>query len=275
MGLKLDGRGLEIGPSYNPITPKRAGYNVEIVDHLDTISLRKKYSNDPNVDINNMEEVNYVSSGEPLQNLIGAECCFDWIIASHVIEHVPDFVGFLQQCESLLTNGGILSLVVPDQRYCFDRLQPWSTAGAVLDAHMEKRIRPSLGCVFDHFANTCSSDGNITWSEEQVPSAMHLIHPFSQAVDAFHSASGSVQPYLDVHCWRFIPELFRLVIEDLRRLGLLSLLVKPSPAPEGCEFYVQLEKHSLGALDHPDDLDRAELLTSIMRKLAPANDQPS
>ena len=26
--------GLEIGPSYNPVTPKLAGWNVEVLDHL-------------------------------------------------------------------------------------------------------------------------------------------------------------------------------------------------------------------------------------------------
>ena len=30
------GRGLEIGPSYNPIMPKHRGFKVEIVDHAST-----------------------------------------------------------------------------------------------------------------------------------------------------------------------------------------------------------------------------------------------
>lgn len=95
--MQLDGRDHDIGPSHNPITPKRKGYHVEIVDHLDTVGLRTKYRNDLNVDIGNIEEVDYVSSGEPLQNLIGAESCFDWIIASRVIERVHSKMRFLQE----------------------------------------------------------------------------------------------------------------------------------------------------------------------------------
>ncbi len=38
----LDGKGLEIGPSFNPICPKRKGYDIEIMDHLDADGLRKK-----------------------------------------------------------------------------------------------------------------------------------------------------------------------------------------------------------------------------------------
>ena len=33
-GLNLRGLGFEIGPSYNPICPKRDGFNVETVDVL-------------------------------------------------------------------------------------------------------------------------------------------------------------------------------------------------------------------------------------------------
>lgn len=41
-GLKKDGLGLEIGPSHNPIAPKKAGYNVHIVDHASAEELRAK-----------------------------------------------------------------------------------------------------------------------------------------------------------------------------------------------------------------------------------------
>src|SRR5690606_31563971 len=34
-GLNSRGKGLEIGPSHNPIAPKVDGFDVEILDHLD------------------------------------------------------------------------------------------------------------------------------------------------------------------------------------------------------------------------------------------------
>lgn len=37
------GLGLEIGPSHNPIAPKKAGYKVHILDHLTADELRVKY----------------------------------------------------------------------------------------------------------------------------------------------------------------------------------------------------------------------------------------
>ena len=39
--LSKKGLGLEIGPSHNPVAPKRKGFNVHIVDHLDANGLRQ------------------------------------------------------------------------------------------------------------------------------------------------------------------------------------------------------------------------------------------
>ena len=41
--LDSEGIGLEIGPSHNPIAPKREGYNVHILYHASTEELREKY----------------------------------------------------------------------------------------------------------------------------------------------------------------------------------------------------------------------------------------
>jgi hypothetical protein len=47
--------GLEIGPSYGPVAPKRKGFNVRILDHLDASGLRAKYA-DQRVDISAIED---------------------------------------------------------------------------------------------------------------------------------------------------------------------------------------------------------------------------
>ena len=68
--VNTKGVGLEIGPSINPIAPKRLGFNVQIVDHLPTDKIRDKYKNH-GVDIKSIEDVDFVWNGEPLSVLIG------------------------------------------------------------------------------------------------------------------------------------------------------------------------------------------------------------
>lgn len=244
-----NGLGLEIGPSHNPIAPKKKGFNVKILDHASATELRNKYQ-DHGVNLDNIEEVDFVWHGEPLQELVGNTGCYDWIIASHVIEHVPDLIRHLQQCEALLKPTGILSLVIPDKRYCFDYFASSCSTGHVLDAYTEKRVRPSPGQIFDHFANVSKRNGNIAWGDDGLGGADSLAHTFDDA-QAHWARSVSSTDYIDVHCWQFTPASFRLLIADLGDIGLIGLEIKAEFDTTGCEFYVSLGKK--GALSRKSD----------------------
>jgi SAM-dependent methyltransferase len=237
--IDKDGLGLEIGPSHNPMAPKKKGYKVHILDHVNADELRSKYQGH-NLNLDNIEEVDFIWRGQPLTELIGKIECYDWIIASHVVEHIPNLISFLQQCEKLLKPNGVLSLVVPDKRYCFDYFQPLSSTGMLLDAHTEERVRPSSGQVFDHFANSSSCNKGGAWSAE-CGEADAIIHSFSEAIEHYRAANETNE-YIDVHCWRFIPESFNLILHDLFRLELLLFEVKAQSVTDGCEFYVSLSK---------------------------------
>ena len=238
--LDTTGLGLEIGPSHNPIAPKRKGFNVHTLDHASAADLRKKYQGH-GVNLENIEDVDFVWSGQRLPDLIGKTQCYDWIIASHVIEHAPDFVSYLQQCEELLKPNGVLSLVVPDKRYCFDFFSPVSSTGQVLDAYAAKRSKPSPGQIFDHVANAAKRKGEIAWAAGDAGGADGLVHTLNDARDNWALALGPSE-YIDVHAWRFTPASFRLIVSDLASLGLINLEIKSEFDTKGCEFYATLGK---------------------------------
>jgi len=113
------GKGLEIGPSINPIAPKNEGFDVEIIDYLTKSELVEKYSVHQNLeagDIEKIDEVDYVWQGQSYVELTGKRKYYDWIIASHVVEHTTDLVHFINDCDALLKDEGVLALVVPDKR---------------------------------------------------------------------------------------------------------------------------------------------------------------
>ena len=93
--------GVEIGPSYSPVAPKAAGYHVHVIDHASRAELVAKYSVHK-VPVQNIEEVDFVWKGESYAELTGNPHFYNWIIASHMIEHVPNFIGFLDNCASIL-----------------------------------------------------------------------------------------------------------------------------------------------------------------------------
>ncbi len=261
--LRKDGLGLEIGASYNPLAPKRGGFNVEIVDHLDRAGLVAKYQTH-GVDVSNIEDVDYVWQGQPLSELIGETARYDWIVASHVIEHVPDVVGFLNECEKLLKPDGTLSLAVPDKRFCFDHFRSASSTGDVIQAALEKRKRHPPGWIFDHFSSASTLNDAITWVEGS-RGTTKLIHSFAEAKNLYEWGLSPDAPYIDIHAWRFTPASFRLILSDLGRLGLIGLKESRFFETTGCEFYVSLKPGM------PDEaLDRLHIVKAIQQELADA-----
>lgn len=259
------GFGLEIGPSHNPIAPKSKGFNVHILDHATGPELREKYKNH-NVNLCNIEDVDFVWRGEKFTELIGHTQYYDWIIASHVIEHVPDFISFIQECGHLLKPNGILSLVIPDKRFCFDYFQELTSTGSIIDANLHKRVRPSAGQVFDHFSNAVSNKGRIAWSANESSENFELLHDEDQSQHAKSQAQleGS---YIDVHCWRFIPESFRLIMSDLKLLGYVDLEIIAAFPTDGCEFYISLGKPSFKSKQSNHTINEPRLNALKSRKL--------
>lgn len=211
-----NGFGLEVGPSYNPFLPKSEGYNVETIDHADAKTLREKYSDNAS----RIEDVDYISDGRSMAEIIGEVDRYDFIFASHVIEHVTDIIRFIQDCETLLKPDGRLVLAVPDKRYCFDVLRPLTTVGQALQAYAEKRKRHPAGVLYDHFAYFCEKNGHGIWISPDLDGA-DLPKASSEAHQIFEMAL-TTPDYHDAHAWQFTPSSFRLLVKKIRDLGYIE-----------------------------------------------------
>lgn len=241
-GLDLAGQGLEIGGGYSPIALK-ADYRVEHLDHADQATLVAKYAAQ-GIDTSRIQPIDYVWSGQPYSELVG-EKRYDWIIASHVIEHVPNPIGFLNDCREILTENGILSLIVPDKRFCFDYYRQSSGLARLIDAFVRGDTRTTAGAVAEHFMYAATVGGAIAWDASAANTAPHFLHTVGQAHELYQSVVSN-GAYHDVHAWAFTPSSFRLVTEDLYQLGLIGLRELSSHDTEGCEFFVQLSRHGDG-----------------------------
>jgi SAM-dependent methyltransferase len=234
--LDASGEGLDTGPCHNGIATKREGFRVKILDHMDQDGLRRKYQGHPGVDVSRIEAVDFIWNGEAYSEVVG-EAKFDWIIASHVIEHVPDLVRFLGECRGLLRSKGRLYLVVPDCRRVFDRGRFPSGSGEVVDAHLRVDVRPTPGAVAEHHLRAVTKGGRLAWAWWW-PGAYARIHTTAEVVDAFTAAREG--QYKDIHVWRFTPDSFRALLDDLRRLGYLKMDIVGEIVASGSEFSVCL-----------------------------------
>lgn len=264
--FRAEGFGLEIGPSYNPLLPKAQGFNVEILDYASQADLVEKYRNEGAVDTARIEPVDHVCDGRSYVETIGAKARYDFIVASHVIEHSADLIGFLRDCEELLKPDGVLVLAIPDKRYCFDVLRPVSTTGAALQAHQERRTRHAPGLVFDHLANAASRAGEVNWRETN-RQPLRLDNSVAEARRHYEAARTGAG-YVDTHGWCFTPSSFRLLLGDFNGLGLLGLREQSIRTTNWFEFFVVLARNGAGC-----PLSRLELLVAIEAELAAASDK--
>lgn len=252
--------GIEIGPSYNPMAPKSEGYNVKIIDHLNKTGLINKYS-PSGIDVSKIEDVDFIWNNQSYAELTGKKNYFEWIIASHLIEHTPDLIGFLNDCTEVLSEKGIISLAIPDKRYCFDHYRPITGISKIIDNHLAKSKVHTPGTVAEYFLNVVSMSNQITWTKES-KGAMSFIHNKEDAISGMKTVIKD-SAYLDVHAWCFVPHSFRLLIHDLNLLGLIKLREVDFFQTEGCEFFMTLGKHGKGM-----NLNRNEVQEVIKREIS-------
>lgn len=256
--------GLEIGALHRPLVTEQMG-RIRYVDHATTEELRAKYAKDANVDVSRIVNVHYVWGEKPLPELVQAEVPFDYVLASHVIEHVPDFIGWLKEVRGVLRPGGVLSLVIPDKRYCFDYLRRTSTIPELVEAYLLRRRQPAPRQIYEYYSMVANWRGQIVWGQTDVVKPEEVV-PYHSAKVSWDATRQIVEAgaYYDVHCWVFTPESFFQLLRTLIEIGLFDFRILRYSATTGCEFYVSLE-----ALDPLPDADtqRQLQLASLPREV--------
>lgn len=255
--------GLEFGPLMAPMVRKEQGA-VSYIDHLDTEGLRKKYAADPNVDVMSIVEVDFVEDGRSLSAIVESTT-FDYVIASHVVEHLPNPLGWLSECASVLKPGGRLALAVPDKRYTFDFFRPLTTTGEWVEASIAGRRRPSPRSVFEACTLTAGGTFGDLWQDEPIAPMV----TDEQRTWAVAEAERALRDYIDVHCTVATPATFVALLRETASLGLHAFALEGiyDTAPGWIEFQLRLaHRPDLSLADraasfdaaHDDDLPSAD-----------------
>lgn len=244
-------RGLEIGPWFNPIAPKREGYRCLVLDVFNSETLRKRAVDDPNIaaaSIPLIEDVDLVGSSTHIGELVrarGEAGTFDYVVSSHNFEHLPNPIRFLQGCAEALRPGGILSMAIPDRRACFDYFRSVTRLSDSIQAFVEDRNRPSHAQDFNSrelFARY--DDGKRrafafvrNGPPEKVSTDLGLDIVLRDWMQRLRSKDEN---YYDAHCSVFTPSSFELLVRDSAYLGLAPFEVVEI-FDAGWEFHAHLK----------------------------------
>jgi SAM-dependent methyltransferase len=251
--ININGNGLEIGGGYMPIFRKDQGYNVKTLDYVSADEIKQIYKEQA-VNTSGIEEVDFIWKGGPYTDLVKGET-FDWVVASNVIEHVPDFIGFINECTSILKDNGVLVLFVPDRRYSLDYFRSTSSLGSIIDAHLLNRKCPSPGNILDalFLETTPYRHSNNPYDKD----ITFLENPNITAYNKTVAFDG----YKDIHVWVFTPGHFRIVIEDLYLCGAIKLREKKFYPTDERDFCIFLSKDGSGP-----GLSRIDLAKNIVKE---------
>jgi hypothetical protein len=241
-------RGLEIGPLASPRVRKDQGA-VWYLDHASAAELKQKYSPDPTMQgrLDEIVELDYViTEKSTIWEVVAEDAPFDYVIAAHVIEHIPDPIGWMADLTHVLRPGGILSLVIPDKRYCFDINRSLTEISDLVDANLRQLRQPSYRQAFDfHSKAICGTvDTAAVWAgtaDYSLAVRQDYDDPEAAALNLCRMMETSDE-FLDLHCHVFTPESFLSLIEKLARLDLIDYEVADFFPTElnAFEFFVSL-----------------------------------
>ena len=114
IGSPRELRGIEIGALDFPTFNKEES-QVKFVDNLSYEELMEKYKDSSVFNPQEIVRPDYVVKTLEEYHTIGER--FDYIIACHVLEHVPNPWGFIRTLGELLVKRGKLFLTIPDKRF--------------------------------------------------------------------------------------------------------------------------------------------------------------
>lgn len=244
--------GIEIGALDKPVVPPSSP-NIFYVDYADTQTLRRNYRNDPNVNIDNLVEVSGIWGQKTLAEIAAPVAPVDFVVASHVIEHVPDLITWLNELASVLKPGGEVRLAIPDKRFSFDVLRAETQYTDVLTAWLARARVPQARAVIDHVFRVTTVDCAQLWDGTADPQSLVPNHSpeNAEAIGRDVLENGN---YHDVHCWVFTPRSFTRLMSELADAGHLKFK---------CAEFIDTEHNTLEfftALKPCDD--RAEMVES-------------
>lgn len=206
-------KALEFGALDRPLINKRE-FSVKYVDFTNREDLALRLRNVSSVDLTKLVEVDLIWGSDRIAEALGEHQPLDFILASHVFEHLPNPLGWLEVLESLLSNHGRISLAIPDKRFTFDYERPVTRVSEWLASKMENRSFPPI-----HLA----LEAVLYFSPVETQQAWQSNYPKRKLLEPteFEHYRGLAEgvllngTYHDVHCSIFTPHSFvELMLES-------------------------------------------------------------
>lgn len=250
--LERNGLGLEVAPFFNPMTDK-ALLNMIYTDYVSTEENRRKASGMPGLPDNiKVPEIDFVwIPGKPLRECAPDDVKFDFAVASHVLEHVPNPIGWLNEILEVMKVGAILAIVLPDKRTTNDYFRHESSDAELVGWWLERPAIPTTAQIYDFLSNGYQPvDGRPPeFLSNFAPSELRRTYEDTDIVN-FMLYSFNERKYIDIHCSVWTPDRFVSAVRRMVTFGIMNVAVS-EPICQATDFAVHIKKLGEPALRPP------------------------
>jgi ubiquinone/menaquinone biosynthesis C-methylase UbiE len=233
---------LEIAPYFNPMVPKVEG-KVWYTDYVNNKTIQKKAAANPTFKNGFAPTIDFVWKPGKQLNSCSPRLDFDCVVASHVLEHVPNPLGWINELLSVTKVGGSILLILPDRQLTTDHYRKETTFAEVLAFAVEGLTKPSTGQILDFMTNSVEDYGN----DGVLPYVSGI--PLEEAKRAWNDEMAlrsalrtkAFDNYIDVHCTAWTSTHFAQVFRRITKEKYIRAAVF-DPVDNYSEFMIKLVK---------------------------------
>jgi len=210
--IPYDKRILEIGPLFKPNISKDKYKNAFYADIRSTEEIKYFYKDNPDVPNDRILNIDYIIKNSYSESFENIEK-FDYIVATHVIEHIPQLISFFTDIATILNPKGKLCLSIPDKRFCLDHFRFPTSFSECYDLYTSD-MKISKMRVLDNLISTSSNNDPVFWW--QLPDSFKYFHDDNDrqtiAIEKYHEALKNDYIDMDIHFSVFTPESFLIFL---------------------------------------------------------------
>jgi SAM-dependent methyltransferase len=195
------GSGLELGPGQTPF-PAGPGTSVRVVDRWAPEENRDVFA-DWGLEGAAFVAPDIVADLNTDRLRAVADASQDFVICSHVLEHVADPIGLLADVHRVLRPGGVAMIYLPDRRRTYDRYRDGTTLAHLVEEHAAGVTEVDDEHLLDFLTN-------VAWSPDSSPPLTRGL-PMGDTPEERRATLDRWRRYsVHVHCWtaeEFLPVL--------------------------------------------------------------------
>lgn len=246
---------LELGPLNRPLLNRGEYRNYFFADIRSTEEIKKLYTGNDylkrtgiKIDLSSIIDIDYVIKGSYKQTFKNVKK-FDYVIVSHVLEHIPDILNFFIDIQNVLNKDGQIIILYPDKRFSFDYFRTDSKFSDIYDVWQNNKSKVGSQ-VLDFYSNVIPENDPIKFWNKKYKVKMSSGKNIKKNLKAYKDTiKGSFEG--DAHYWPFSDYGFIKFIRDCKMYDIFPFsLVKFVPTQfNSQEFVVILSVNNVDGLD--------------------------